>query len=222
MLAGPGINDNGSGSAGLLEVALQMARIPTKNKVRFAWWSAEELGLLGSQHYVASLSEADRARIGLYVNFDMIASPNFSYMIYDGGQGPAGSVELEKRFAHYFDLLRLPHVPAALDGRSDYGPFMASGIPVGGLFTGAEGIKTAEEATMFGGQADKPYDACYHGPCDTIDNIDDKALSVNTGAIAYTVGTYAFSSNPPARTPVAKPAPRGMTPADTYRGGLIR
>ncbi|WP_225728813.1 MULTISPECIES: M28 family metallopeptidase [unclassified Nocardia] len=197
VLAGPGIDDNGSGSAGLLEVALRLAGVPTRNKVRFAWWSAEELGLLGSDHYVKSLSDADRKKIGLYLNFDMIASPNFAYKIHDGAAGPAGSAEIEKTFADYFDFLGLPHVPAALDGRSDYGPFMTAGIPVGGLFTGAEGIKTPEEQEMFGGEAGKPYDPCYHSACDTVANIDDTALTVNTAAIAYSIATFAFSENLP-------------------------
>ncbi|MFI6996601.1 M28 family metallopeptidase [Nocardia sp. NPDC050175] len=220
VLAGPGINDNGSGTAGLLEVALQAAKVPTKNKVRFAWWGAEELGLLGSDHYVANLPEADRSKISLYANYDMIASPNYAYMIYDGSGGPAGSAEIEKNLARYFDFLRLPHVPTALDGRSDYGPFMAIGIPVGGLFTGAEGIKTAEEQKMFGGQAGKAYDACYHSACDKTSNINDKALAVNTGAIAYSVATFAFSDNPPTRTPAAKTAPAQRGKTQTHHGGL--
>ncbi|KAA8885484.1 M28 family peptidase [Nocardia colli] len=219
VLAGPGINDNGSGSAGLLEVALQLAKVPPKNKVRFAWWGAEELGLLGSEHYVANLPEADRNKIALYANYDMIASPNYAYMIYDGSGGPAGSAEIEKNLAKYFDFLRLPHVPTALDGRSDYGPFMTVGIPVGGLFTGAEGIKTPEQQKMFGGEAGKPYDACYHSACDTTKNINEKALAVNTGAIAYSVATFAFSDNPPNRTVGAKSVPaQGKTM--TQHGGL--
>ncbi|MFI9504156.1 M28 family metallopeptidase [Nocardia sp. NPDC052566] len=221
VLAGPGINDNGSGSAGQLEVALRMAQLPTKNKVRFAWWGAEELGLLGSQHYVTALSEADRAKIALYLNFDMIGSPNFAYKIYDGSAGPAGSVEIEKTFARYFDFLRIPHVSTPLDGRSDYGPFIAVGIPSGGLFTGAEGIKTPEEQQMFGGEAGKPYDACYHSACDTKDNINDKAMQVNTGAIAYSIATYAYSIDPPARA--ATKAGATKTVEDfTYHGDLAK
>ncbi|MBF6326994.1 M28 family metallopeptidase [Nocardia transvalensis] len=208
VVHGPGINDNGSGSAGLLEVALQMATFQPRNKVRFAWWGAEELGLLGSEHYVANLPEAERNKIALYLNFDMIGSPNFAYKIYDGSEGgPPGSAEIEKTFARYFDFLRIPHVPTPFDGRSDYGPFIAVGIPAGGLFTGAEGIKTPEEQQMFGGQAGQPYDPCYHRPCDTTTNISDRALTVNTGAIAYAVGTYAFSADPPVRKPASRPAP---------------
>ncbi|MFG1792541.1 M28 family metallopeptidase [Nocardia sp. NPDC049149] len=223
VLAGPGINDNGSGSAGLLEVALQTAMFTPKNKVRFAWWGAEELGLLGSEHYVASLSEADRKKLGLYLNFDMIGSPNYAYMIYDGSEGgPAGSAEIEKNFDRYFDTLRLPHITTPFDGRSDYGPFIAVGIPAGGLFTGAEGIKTPEQAKMFGGEAGKAYDACYHSACDSTKNINEKALRVNTGAIAFSVATYAFSDNPPGKAGETKAAAPQRAKDAPYKGGLIR
>ncbi|MBF6127477.1 M28 family metallopeptidase [Nocardia brasiliensis] len=222
VLAGPGINDNGSGSAGILEVALQMAKFPPKNKVRFAWWGAEELGLLGSEHYVANLSEADRAKIALYLNFDMIGSPNFAYKIYDGSEGTPGSAEIEKTFERYFDMLRLPHVPTPFDGRSDYGPFIAVGIAAGGLFTGAEGVKTPEEQKMFGGEAGKPYDACYHGACDTTKNINDKALAVNTGAIAYSIATYAFSDNPLGGGTATKAGTQQRGKDNAYHGGLIK
>ncbi|MCM6774711.1 M28 family metallopeptidase [Nocardia sp. CDC159] len=221
VLAGPGINDNGSGSAGLLEVALQMAKFQPQNKVRFAWWGAEELGLLGSEHYVANLSEADRKKISLYLNFDMIGSPNFAYKIYDGSEGgPAGSAEIEKTFADYFDMLRIPHVPTPFDGRSDYGPFIAVGIPAGGLFTGAEGIKTPEEQKMFGGEAGKPYDPCYHAACDTVRNISDKAITTNAGAIAYAIATYAFGIGLPTGLP-AKPAPRSAVESPTHHGAYV-
>ncbi|RDI65089.1 M28 family metallopeptidase [Nocardia pseudobrasiliensis] len=195
--AGAGINDNGSGSAGLLDVALQLATTQPKNKLRFAWWGAEELGLLGSKYYVSNLSTANRNKIGLYLNFDMIGSPNFAYKIYAGSGGPSGSAEIEKNFARYFDSQNIPHVTTPLDGRSDYGPFMRAGIPVGGLFTGAEGIKTRQEQQMFGGQSGRAYDSCYHSACDTISNINDKALTVNTAAIADAMRTYGAKATLP-------------------------
>ncbi|GAA1313711.1 aminopeptidase [Planotetraspora silvatica] len=212
VLAGPGINDNGSGSAAILEVAETLGKIPTRNKLRFSFWSAEELGLLGSDHYVASLSPADAAKIKLYLNFDMVASPNYALKIYDGDDsdatgspaGPAGSDEIEKLFEKYFNTLRQGHVGTDFDGRSDYGPFIAVGIPSGGLFTGAEGIKTPEEQALFGGTAGAAYDACYHQACDTIANINDKALALNTGAIVTAAVVYAFSGNLPG--PDVRPA----------------
>ncbi|GAA3194894.1 aminopeptidase PaaP [Actinocorallia longicatena] len=198
--AGPGINDNGSGSAANLEVALQMAHFPVKHKVRFAFWAAEEIGLLGSDQYVEKLSPAERAKIKLYLNFDMIASPNHAYKLYDGDDsdgagspaGPPGSDRIEKTFERFFTSRNLATVGTDFDGRSDYGPFIAVGIPSGGIFTGAEGIKTPEEAALFGGQAGVAYDACYHQACDTITNINATALDVNADAIADSTARYAF------------------------------
>ncbi|MFG1685738.1 M28 family peptidase [Nonomuraea sp. NPDC049269] len=212
--AGPGINDNGSGSAALLAVAEALGKVPTRNKLRFAWWSAEELGLLGSTFYVHSLSAAARNKIKLYLNYDMIASPNYVFNIYDGDDsdatgapaGPPGSDEIEKLFEKYFDTLRQSHSGTDFDGRSDYGPFIEAGIPSGGLFTGGEGIKTAEEAALFGGTAGQPYDACYHKACDTVANINDRALALNTGAIATATVVYAYSGDLPGPAAAAKAA----------------
>ncbi|WP_107655792.1 M28 family metallopeptidase [Nocardia suismassiliense] len=204
--AGAGINDNGSGSAGLLEVALQMATLQPKNKVRFAWWGAEELGLIGSKYYVQNLPASERSKLRLYLNFDMIGSTNFAYKIYNGSGGPAGSAQIEQNFNRYFDSRGLSHVRTPLDGRSDYGPFLRAGIAVGGLFTGAEGIKTRQEQQMFGGTAGRPYDPCYHRSCDTTANINNTALTVNTGAIADSMQTYANADNPPGTAATPRPA----------------
>ncbi|MFD5623031.1 M28 family metallopeptidase [Streptomyces yangpuensis] len=205
---GPGINDNGSGSAGLLEVALRLAEEGankkgkgTANKVRFGWWSAEELVLLGSEHYVAQLSEKQKKDIALYLNFDMIASPNPVQFVYDGddsdrtgaGAGPAGSAQIEALINGFLDRKGKPHEGSDFDGRSDYGPFIANGIPAGGTFTGAEGIKTAEQARRYGGTAGAPYDPNYHGAGDDLKNLDLKAFDTNLDVIAHAVGTYAES-----------------------------
>jgi Zn-dependent M28 family amino/carboxypeptidase len=173
---GPGINDNGSGSSTNLEMAETYAaqnRIP-RNKLRFIWFSAEEFGLLGSQAYVDSLSTAQRGQIMAMINFDMVGSPNYVRFVYDGdnstGQGtagPAGSAYLETLFVEYFNAMGLANDPTPFNGRSDYGPFIAVGIPAGGLFTGAEGIKTAAQVVTYGGQAGHQYDDCYHLACDT-------------------------------------------------------
>ena len=205
VVAGPGINDNGSGSAALLAVAEALGKIPTRNKLRFAWWSAEELGLLGSRFYVDSLSADALGKIKLYLNYDMVASPNYALKIYDGDDsdatgapaGPPGSAEIEQLFEKYFDILQQGHNGTDFDGRSDYGPFIDAGIPSGGLFTGAEGTKTAEEAALFGGTAGQPYDACYHKACDTMANINGKALTLNTGAIATAAVVYAYRQDLP-------------------------
>jgi len=199
---GPGINDNGSGSAVLLEVAEQMAKVMPRNMVRFAWWGAEEAGLVGSTAYVNGLSQAEKDRITLYLNFDMVGSPNHVFFIYDGddsdavgaGPGPAGSAQIEKTFERYFNSVGKPFKGTDFSGRSDYGPFIAVGIPSGGLFTGAEGIKTAEEAAIWGGTAGQQYDPCYHLACDTYANNNDVALDVNSDAIAYAVLQYAMNT----------------------------
>jgi Zn-dependent M28 family amino/carboxypeptidase len=201
---GPGINDNGSGSAGILQVALELADSHAKpaNKVRFAWWSAEEYGLLGSEAYVAGLSDAQRAQIALYLNFDMIASPNAAYFVYDGddsdgvgsGPGPEGSAQLEKGINDFLDGRRVPHEGTDFTGRSDYGPFIGAGIPAGGTFTGAEGIKTEAQAARYGGTAGTAYDPCYHQACDDIGNIDMRAFDVNIDVIADAVGHYAYDT----------------------------
>ncbi|MFB9888404.1 M28 family peptidase [Planobispora takensis] len=197
---GPGINDNGSGSAAILETALKMAYVPTKYKLRFGFWGAEELGLLGSEQYVAGLSQAEKDKIRLYLNFDMVASPNDATFLYDGddsdaegaGPGPAGSAEIEKRLENFYTKRSLPFEGTDFDGRSDYGPFIANGIPSGGIFTGAEGIKTPEQAAKFGGTAGIAFDPCYHSECDTITNISDAALERNSKAVAYTSSFFSF------------------------------
>jgi Zn-dependent M28 family amino/carboxypeptidase len=199
---GPGINDNGSGSAALLEVAEQMATVTPHNRVRFAWWGAEEAGLFGSFAYVISLFPYELSKVALYLNFDMIGSPNHVFFIYDGddsdgegaGPGPAGSAEIEKTFEAYFTSVGVPFKGTDFSGRSDYGPFILAGIPSGGLFTGAEGIKTEEEAALWGGTAGIAYDPCYHQPCDNFTNNNDFALEVNSDAIAYAVLQYAMST----------------------------
>ena len=149
---GPGINDNGSGSATILEIAevfAEQGRVP-RNKLRFMWYGAEELtpGLIGSTFYVNSLSQAERDQIEMMLNFDMVGSPNFVRFVYDGNNsagggavGPAGSGAIEQVFLEYFTSQGLASAPTPFNGRSDYGPFIAAGIPAGGLFTGAEGIK---------------------------------------------------------------------------------
>jgi Zn-dependent M28 family amino/carboxypeptidase len=199
---GPGINDNGSGSAAILEVAEQMAKVKPRNKVRFAWWGAEESGLVGSIAYVNGLSQAEQDKIALYLNFDMVGSPNHVFFVYDGddsdavgaGAGPAGSTAIEDVFERFYTDRSIPFKGTDFSGRSDYGPFIAVGIPSGGLFTGAEGIKTAAEAALWGGTAGAQYDPCYHLACDTFTNNNNYALDVNSDAIAYSTLQYAMST----------------------------
>jgi Zn-dependent M28 family amino/carboxypeptidase len=176
---GPGINDNGSGTSTDLEVAEQIAKLGKKprNRLRFAFWGAEEAGLVGSTAYVADLIESGEIDdVEANLNFDMLASPNFVRFVYDGDNstgegdvGPPGSAEIEQLFLRYFASQGLATDPTAFDGRSDYGPFIAPEalVAAGGLFSGAEGVKTEEQAAVYGGAAGSWYDPCYHQACDT-------------------------------------------------------
>jgi Zn-dependent M28 family amino/carboxypeptidase len=180
---GPGINDNGSGSATDLEVALQMARldIQPRNRVRFAFWGAEESGLVGSQYYVDSLTQRQIKDIAVNLNFDMVASPNYVRFVYDGDAsdtdslGSTGSGVVEDVFTDYFASHGLASEPTAFDGRSDYDAFINVGIPAGGLFTGAEDKKTEAEAAIYGGVPGAAYDPCYHQACDSLTPVADGA-----------------------------------------------
>ncbi len=173
--------------------------------MRFAFWGAEESGLLGSEHYVASLSADELAKIGLNLNFDMLASPNFARFVYDGDGsitpddpddgGPAGSAEIEQVFLRYFGSQRLATEPTAFDGRSDYGPFIAAGIPAGGLFSGAEGIKSPAQVALYGGVAGEAYDRCYHQACDTLSNINYIGLDQLSDGAAHAVAVYAYEKS---------------------------
>jgi Zn-dependent M28 family amino/carboxypeptidase len=202
---GAGINDNGSGSAAILEVAVQLAAATDggqdlENAVRFAWWGAEEVGLRGSTHYVSDLVENDPAAlddIATYLNFDMVGSPNYIIGVYDANESthpapvpvPPGSAETEAVFTDYFDGIGQAWVDTEFSGRSDYQAFIENGIPASGLFTGADGSKTAEEVALFGGTEGIFYDPNYHSPEDTIDNVDPTALDIMSRAIGHAVAS---------------------------------
>ncbi|MDO5503843.1 MAG: M20/M25/M40 family metallo-hydrolase [Actinomycetia bacterium] len=203
---GPGINDNGSGSAAILEAAVQLAELTEdegpQNTVRFAWWGAEELGLIGSWEYVSDLQKDDSdelERIALYLNFDMVASPNYIVGVYDADEStypamttpPPGSSAAEQVFTDYFDRLGQPWVDTAYSGRSDYAAFVAAGVPSTGLFTGADGRKTADEVALFGGTEGILHDPNYHTEADDLANINTNALDIMSRAIAYATGVFA-------------------------------
>lgn len=200
VFEGPGIQDNGSGSAAILEMALQMRKAHPLNKVRFAWWGAEESGLVGSTHYVNNLGEEEKGKIKVYLNFDMIASPNFAYFIYDGDgsqfglQGPPGSAAVERLFERYYQLRDLPSEGDEISFRSDYAQFFLDGIPFGGLFTGAEVLKSEEQAARYGGEPGVAFDPCYHQGCDDILNINGEALEINGDAAAFATSWLSLST----------------------------
>ena len=184
-------------------MAQQLAHLKPQNTLRFGWWGAEEAGLVGSTNYVNGLSQAEKDRIALYMNFDMVGSPNYIFMTQDadqssfrapGAQLPPGSIEIEDLFESFYTLSNEPYDDAAFDARSDYQAFINNGIPASGLFTGAEVPKTAEQQSIWGGTVGAQFDPCYHLACDTFANNNNHALAVNAKSIAFAALTYAYST----------------------------
>ena len=234
---GPGINDNGSGSAALLETALKMAKVKPQNTMRFAWWADEEDNLVGSTDYVEGLSQAERDRIALYMNYDMVGSPNYIFMVYDADEStfpapegvtiPDGSTAIEDLYESYYTWVDEPYEDTEFSGRSDYQAFIDNDIPSGGLFTGAEVVKTEQQQAIWGGDAGEQFDPCYHAECDTFDNVDLHALEVNSDLIAFAQLTFAYSTEAvngvrgkkvPGK-PVNLPAPAGPQGTFADEGG---
>lgn len=186
VAAGPGINDDGTGVAFLLELAHQAHRLHLRpsGALRFGFWAAEEDGLLGSNAYVASLTRAQRADIAAYLNFDMLGSPNGVRYVYDTDR-PAGSVRIERAFLRWFAARGLATRPTEVDDRSDHAAFAAAGIPVGGLFSGAEEIKTEREWRDFGGVVGVADDPNYHTARDRFSNVDPTIFSQLAHAGAF-------------------------------------
>ncbi len=226
--AGPGINDNGSGSAALLETARMLGNNKPQNTLRFAWWGGEESGLVGSTAYVNGLSAAELDRIAMYMNYDMVGSPNYIQMVYDANQSsfpapagvpiPPGSEAIENFYERYYTGIDEPYDDAQFSGRSDYQAFIANGIPSGGLFTGAEVIKTAEQQSIWGGTTGAAFDPCYHAACDSYLNFNAHALEVNSDLIAMAALTFAYSTESvngvkgtsvPGKSKIKLPAPAG-------------
>jgi Zn-dependent M28 family amino/carboxypeptidase len=197
---GPGINDNGSGSAAVLEAALRLAAIPVRSgkRVRFAFWGAEERGLLGSRHHLQAVPEDERRRIVLYINLDMVGSPNFGRFV----QGSASSADGPAGIARNALLDHFRAKGLAVEERwasdrprsfgSDDASFARIGVPTLGLYTGAGETRTEADAVRFGGQANQPYDSCYHRACDDIENIDRGILEVMTEAVVSTLRSVAY------------------------------
>ena len=210
VLDGPGINDNGSGSAALLEAAEQLANIKPRNTMRFAWWGAEESGLVGSTNYVNGLSQAEKDRIALYLNFDMVGSPNYIFMMQDADQSsfvapvavPPGSTAIEDLFESYYTLKDEPYDDSAFDGRSDYQAFIVNGIPAGGLFTGAEVRQDRRAGSDLGrdrGRAVRPV--LPRGLRHVRQQLKLHALDVNADAVGFAMLTFAYSTRDGERRP---------------------
>jgi Zn-dependent M28 family amino/carboxypeptidase len=233
---GPGINDNGSGVATLLETAVRLgAAPPVTNAVRFAFWGAEEVGLVGSTAYVQGLPEEERNRIALYLNLDMVGSPNAGYLVYDGddsdregdGPGPRGSAAIERALVEGLAAAGAQAAGTDFSGRSDYGPFIEQGIPAGGLFTGAEEIKSPEEAQRWGGTAGEAYDRCYHQACDTISNLNDTSFDQLSDGAATALVRFAETKQSVTATAarthrVSRSAAKRRLARKTYRGARMQ
>lgn len=200
----PGINDNGSGVAAVLETALQLGPLaPVNNAVRFVFWGADEDGLNGVMDYVFGLDDEQRNDIAMYLNVNLIGSLNAGFFTDDGdqsgppGQGvsfgdvPDGSAGIERTLDGYLNLAGKRPADMPLGTRTDYHPFMVAGVPIGGLSAGASQLKTPVQARLWGGKAGVGFDPNFQNPRDTIDNISREALAVMGSGVAYTVGTYA-------------------------------
>ena len=178
--AGPGINDDGSGTMAQLETAKQIAegKFKPRQKIRFLFFGGEEDGLIGSLYYADNLTEAQAKKIVVMLDFDMIASSNFARLVYDGDGsvpgnpvGPPGSGEVERVFVDFWASQGRVSEPIPFDGRSDYAGFINRGIPAGGIFAGAEAPKTAEQVAKYGGAEGEQLDPCYHLACDRLSTI---------------------------------------------------
>ena len=202
----PGINDNGTGVAALLETAAALGSQPQiKNAVRFGFWGSEEAVLEGSTNYVRGLNRDQLNDIALYLDFDMLGSPNAGFFTYDGDQSgqpnpavpaatvPVGSAGIERTLAGYLNLAGIRPADMPLGKADDYSPFLDAGVPIGGTTTGAAQRKTELQARLWGGNAGVAFDRNYHLPGDTIDNVDRDALTVTGPGVAFAVGTYAQS-----------------------------
>lgn len=200
---GPGINDDGSGVSTMIETAEQMnaLKITPHNKVRFIFFSGEEQGLLGSDYYVSQLGKTDIQNISAMLDFDMLASPNYARLIYDGNgdeqgiAGPNGSGTIEQVFKDFWDSQGLGYETIPFDGRSDYDAFTGVGIPAGGIFAGAEDVKQPYQVPLYGGTAGVAFDKCYHQLCDDLTNINNKGLDEHSDAAVHAILTFAQTSS---------------------------
>ena len=212
---GPGINDNGSGSAVVLEAALRLSQGPTRARsgIRFAFWGAEERGLIGSRHHLGSLSEEVRRHIALYINLDMVGSPNFARFVQGSAATGEGLTAVVRRelLADFREYNLSVEERAAGRFGSDDTPFSQKGIPTVGLYTGAGGLKSEAQASLFGGAAGRPYDPCYHRACDTIENINRDVLEQNTRALVRALNVAAIAAralSTPSQKAVDSPEPK--------------
>ncbi|BBZ49734.1 peptidase M28 [Mycobacterium heidelbergense] len=203
---GPGINDDGTGVAAVLETALRLGPLaPVNNAVRFVFWGAEEDGLNGAMDYVFGMDRDQLNDVAMYLDFTMLGSPNAGFFTDDGDQSgppgagiafgdvPDGSAGIERTLAGYLYQAGKRPADMPLSTRADYHPFMVAGVPIGGMTAGASQTKTTLQARLWGGQSGVPFDPNYQSPRDTVDGINREALAVMGSGVAFAVGTYAES-----------------------------
>ncbi|KAJ2497744.1 hypothetical protein GGH96_004878 [Coemansia sp. RSA 1972] len=206
---GPGINDNGSGSSSILEIQLTLAhtRFEPHNRLVFAWWGAEEDGLLGSRHFAHVMARnwtnrwtareprVEWSDVALSLNFDMLASPNYIALVHNGTDAPRsarkGSQRIQRVFENYFARHQYAYEVTDMRGGSDFLPFVQNGVPAGGVLAGAGELKSIKERLVHGGLARAALDTCYHRDCDTLLNINIDALQKMSRAAMYAVSTLA-------------------------------
>jgi Zn-dependent M28 family amino/carboxypeptidase len=185
VMDGPGINDNGSGVALLLELARWIAAEDPTAPVRFAFWGGEEVGLYGSRAYVAGLDGDELGDLRVYVNLDMVASPNFVTYVYRAAPGdPPEAHRVAEVLERALSRRGFESEPLDLGGASDHAPFQDAGIATGGLYSGSSERKTPAQSEAYGGGAGLALDPCYHQPCDAIDNVSREALRRHAVAVA--------------------------------------
>jgi aminopeptidase S len=193
---GPGIDDNGTGVASLLEIATQMGGSPpVARAVRFGFWGAEEIDFEGSRGYVDSLSGDERP--AFYLNLDMTGAPNAGYFVQGASGGPDGSATIAADLTRRFTALGVTPDPMELDGGSDFAPFVDAGIPSAGLLAGDSGRKSEDQARRWGGVPGEAFDRCYHSACDDLTNVDTTALDRFTDVAAGTVAYFASTGAGP-------------------------
>ncbi|KAJ3120087.1 Leucyl aminopeptidase yscIV [Nowakowskiella sp. JEL0407] len=215
---GPGLVDNGSGSAAVLEVAIQLFKSgiinKLKNRIRFAWWGAEEVGLLGSRHYVRELkakNPEEFKKIAMSLNHDMLGSPNGIPYIHDGYSAPDeiknASIAIQKIYGEFWNFTHPrsarqfysePYEFKPMIAGSDFLPFVTNGIPTGGLETGAGEIISRELAERHKTRkviANAPHDPCYHQKCDGLSNINKDLIEDLTKLVANIVEVVGLKKN---------------------------
>jgi len=184
VVDGPGMNDDGSGVAALLEIARWLGSTRREATVRLAFWSGEEVGLLGSSRYVSDLSAEERAAVAVYLNADMLGSPNGFAGVYEEAGAAEGSAVATGLLRDAVERAGGAPVPVDLTGSSDHHPFTLAGIATAGVFSGAVERVDDEQAAASGATPGAPADPCYHQACDELDDVDLALARLLTAALA--------------------------------------